>query len=690
MLWGAFLLPTLVFVMAAAWSYRQAHERALQAVTQASNLSLRHAERALQIAEQIGHDIDRMVRGADEQIRADEFALHRRAADLTAGLPSIVNVNVWNAQGSPLVRSDLYPADRYASVADRDYFIEQRDHPSPLGISEVLKGRQSGKELVNLTIRRSTDDGRFNGVVAVSVSPEFFREYYRSLAAEQPNLAIFTLVRTDGSFVARLPELRDGRLAVRPDNPVLKRIVAGDSAGFLELKSTDDVPQSRLVSFRRVTGYPLYVTAGLPLSAVTAAWWRTLLLLAAIWLPTTLCLGGVSWLALQRARREAAMAAALQEQTARRAKAEQAMLEAQKFEALSLVTGGVAHDFNNLLTIINTSLHVLKRGMPSLADNRHVDSMTRAINSGVDLTRQLLSFSRKQALHPQTLSLQHWMPKAADLLRSTLGSHVTLTIEVDPVTEPITVDAAELELALINLSLNARHAMPDGGALRITAGNGWHPVEAHQPMIVLRVIDTGDGIAPQVIDRVFEPFFTTKGAGKGTGLGISQVYGLCTQSGDTATVESAPGKGTTVNLYFRRAVQPATLPEPGLEPLEVRLQGCVMLVEDNDAVAAVTETLLRSAGLEVVRMDNADNALAALESGRRPDVVLSDISMPGSIDGIGLAGAVKARWPALPILLTTGYAARIDEAVEAGFRVINKPAPPEVVLKELGEVLAAR
>ncbi|CAN5473786.1 hybrid sensor histidine kinase/response regulator [soil metagenome] len=689
-LWGAFLLPTVVFLIAAGWGYRQAYERAHEAVLQASSLSLRHAERALQIAEQIGHDVDEAVRGTDEAIRADEFAYHQRLSDMTAGLPSIVNVNVWNALGSPLVRSDLYPSDRNANVADRAYFTEQRDHPVPLGISDVLKGRQSGKEIVNLTIRRSTDDGHFNGVVAVSVSPGFFREYYRSLASERPYLAIFTLVRTDGMFVARMPELQDGRLAVRPDNPVLLRVAAGDPDGFLELQSTDDTPQARLVSFRRIPGYPLYVTAGLPRSAVTAAWLRTLMLLAAIYLPTTLCLIGVSWLALQRARREQLMAQALQEQTSRRAKAEQAMLEAQKFEALSQVTGGVAHDFNNLLTIINTSLHVLKRSTPGLGENRHIDSMTRAIKSGVDLTRQLLSFSRKQALHPETLSLQTWLPKVADLLKSTLGTHVTLSIDVDAATEPVMVDAAELELALINLSLNARHAMPEGGLLRITAANGRHPGDAKQPMVVVRVIDSGDGIAAHVIDRVFEPFFTTKGAGKGTGLGLSQVYGLCTQSGGTANVVSALGRGTTVSLYFPAAEQPVGLPETSRPVVDLQLRGCVMLVEDNDAVAAVTETLLRSAGLEVVRMDNADNALSALEAGRLPDVVLSDISMPGSIDGIGLADAVKSRWPTLPILLTTGYAARIDEAVEAGFRVINKPAAPEVVLKELGDALAAR
>jgi two-component system, NtrC family, sensor kinase len=685
-LWGAFLFPSMAFALAVLWGYERAYKEAEDTVAHASALALRNAQRTFQIAAEIARRADDAASGADADVHAREAQVHQRLADMSAGLQSIVNVNVWDANGRPLVRSDKYPVDPSITVADRAYFIEQREQPRALGIGEVIKGRQTGLELVNATVRRSAPDGAFAGVVAVSLAPGFFRDYYRSLAAEQPNLTNFALIRTDGALLARFPPLTDGRSKVRPNNPVFARVRAGETSGIEVLESTEE-GQVRLVSFRRVGDLPVYVTAGVSRSAMLAGWFHFVAVLAAIIMPTTLVLVYVSWVALKKTRRELAISAELQDQIRRRAKAELVLLETQKLEALSQLTGGVAHDFNNLLTIVSNGLHLLGRKHPELKDERQLESMSRAVKSGVRLTRQLLSFSRKQALRPETVALQQWLPATQGLLASTLGGSIALHFSVDPDTRPVTVDLAELELALINAALNAQHAMPHGGSLRVTACNLERDGAA---LVVIRVEDDGAGIPPELLKKVFEPFYTTKGPGKGSGLGLSQVYGLCAQAGGYAAIESTVGRGSTLSLYFPAAVAEVATVEVHKSEATGLLRGRVLLVEDNDDVARATESLLRSAGLEVTRAANADAALAALTDHAHPDILFSDISMPGSMDGIGLAFAVRTRWPALPLILTTGYAERIDEAIAGGFRVLTKPVAPDEVLSELGALLARR
>ncbi|HWH84683.1 MAG TPA: ATP-binding protein [Burkholderiaceae bacterium] len=688
-LWGALLIPMLAFGIVAWWGYERALRQGEAEVVHASAVVLAQAQRTFEVAARLAHLADAAAPGSDAQVREAEAQAHQRLSDLVAGVPAVVNLNIWDAKGRPLVRSDVFPVNPAASVADRQYFIDQRDRPQPLGISEVIIGRQSGAELLNATIRRAPAEGPFNGLVAVSLSPAYFRDYYRSLATEQPTLASFALVRTDGALLARWPPSPDGRTRVEPGRSVLGRVLAGEMQGVAVIEANSG-REERLVGFRRVPGLPLYVAAGVGTRAMMAEWLRFVAVLAAVLVPTTLGLVYVSWVALKRTRREQAVSAELREQIARRAKAEQTALETQKFEALAQLTGGVAHDFNNLLTIVSTSLHVHRRRHPEMGQERQLESMARAVASGVRLTRQLLSFSRKQALRPETVLLQRWLPAAEGLVRSPLGAGVTLAFDVAPDTAPITVDLAELELALINAALNAQHAMPAGGTLRVAAHNS-SDADGGRAMVVISVADTGVGIPPELVPKVFEPFFTTKGPGKGSGLGLSQVHGLCAQAGGFATLASEVGRGTTLSMHFPAAAHAASVVLPDEAVADGPLAGHVLLVEDNDEVAAATEGLLRGAGLEVTRTASADAALAALAAAPRVhDVVLSDISMPGSMDGIGLAFAMRERRPPLPVLLTTGYAERIDESIRAGFRVLTKPVPPEALLREIGVALAER
>ncbi len=685
--WAAALIPPLVFGAAIWWGYRAALHDAEETVQRASTVVLRQAEHALATAADMAATVQQFGSGPDEALRAREFEVHRRLQDLASGLPMVAALTVWDARGRELASSRLYPVPDDVSLAERDYFHRQKEADRGLIVTERFIGQRSGDSLFNVVARRSHADGSFAGVIVVSLRPEHFQAFYQSLARDEPGLATFSLFTQGGVLLTRWPAQENGSTQVAESSPLLVRVRAGQERGVMFMASTFD-QERRLVSFRRVAEQPLYVAAALSNSAIFAVWYRVVALLAAILLPITLVLVYVTSVALKKTRREQAMALKLNEESRRRAKAEQALVQAQKLQALSQLTGGVAHDFNNLLAIVSNNLHVFKRLHPELADGRQIAAIARAVTSGVRLTRQLLSFSRKQALKPEAILLQQWLPATGDLLRTTIGRGIELEIDVAPDTAPINVDANELELALINIAVNAKDAMPDGGRLQIRAEDAGTGLDLDR--VLIRVSDTGSGIPAEALEKVFDPFFTTKEAGKGTGLGLSQVYGLCVQAGGSATIASTVGRGTVITMLLPQAGAVAVAKSFTAVPAPAQLHGRVLLVEDNDEVAAGVEALLRSAGLTVRLAFNADAALAMfLNEGEQFDAVLTDIAMPGSMNGIELAQRLRQAQPTLPVLLMTGYSARVHEAVAAGWRVLAKPADPGDLLGELNRALQA-
>ena len=686
-LWGSMLIPLTAFLAAAWWGYENASAEAVATARRAGVLVRDHAQHTVDVAASLARRADAAASFTDDEVRANEHDIHVRLADMVAGVPSVVNLNIWDADGQALVRSDRYPASAgTSSIADRAYFIAQRPPGARLGVSEVLRGRQTGLELMNVSIRRTSADGGFRGVVAVSLSPGYFRDYFRSLATDTPKLARFALVRTDGAVLAAWPDEPAGTRR-SPDDEVLARIGVGEASGDAVVRSRDG--DIRFASFQRVGSYPLYVVAGVGRRAMFAGWLHYVGLLAALLAPVTAGLTWVSLVAIRKTRREQAVSAQLGEAQERRAAAERAMMEAQKLETLAQLTGGVAHDFNNLLAIVSSSLHVHRHLHPELAEERHLLAMGRAVQSGTRLTRQLLSFSRRQALRPETVDLRAWLPGAEGLLRSTLGSRIDMEIAVEPDTRPVRVDLAELELSLINLALNAKHAMPGGGRLRIVARN--EPAdEGAPPRVAIAVVDTGVGIAPDVLPRVFEPFFTTRMHEAGSGLGLSQVHGFCAQAGGGVRIASTVGVGTTVELLLPAQAPLEAVPDDAESPPPHGMAGRVMLVEDNEDVAVSTAAILQAAGVEVTHLWSADTALAALQGGAvLPDLVLSDIEMPGRLNGMDLAFRLREAWPALPVILVTGYAKQLDAAVAGGLRVLPKPVPPAELVRELHAAMAA-
>ena len=361
-----------------------------------------------------------------------------------------------------------------------------------------------------------------------------------------------------------------------------------------------------------------------------------------------------------------------------RTRIEDNLRRAQKLEALGQLTGGVAHDFNNLLMVITAGLELMDRPLDPGRRTRMMQGMRQAAQRGASLTRQLLAFSRSHALRPETIDLKRHFLDMRELLDRSLRGDVQVKIGLDDDLWPVHVDPGELELVVLNLAVNARDAMDGAGVITVRAKN----VAAGQgntlagDFVHLSVADTGSGMSDEVKAHVFEPFFTTKDIGKGSGLGLAQVYGFAQQSGGTVELDSVVGRGTTITLLLPRSEQalPAHVVHNAFVTDGGDFDGVVLMVEDDKEVAALVRDMLQDLGFSVVHAASAEAALGALADQRHVDLVFSDIMMPGGTSGVELAQEVRMRRPDLPILLTSGFAANNEaEIAELEITVLPKP-----------------
>ncbi len=398
--------------------------------------------------------------------------------------------------------------------------------------------------------------------------------------------------------------------------------------------------------------------------------------------------------------RVAERTAALEASMAETAQAQAALAQVQRLETVGRLTGGVAHDFNNLLTVIVGGLDmILRRPEDTARVTRLADAALAAGRRGERLTRQLLAFSRNQELKLEVVDVAALLDQAEPLLRRAVGEATTLTLRRDPATGGSRVDAAQFEAALLNLVVNAADATSTGGAITIavepaTLAQGEIADTAPGDYVRVSVSDTGAGMPAEVLARVFEPFFTTKEVGKGTGLGLAQVYGFLRQCGGGVTIDSVEGRGTTVSLYLpasSEAVGPIAAPPPPL-PRD-QLKGVrVLLVEDDPAVREIAGGLLRDLGCAVTTAGNGASALEALEEGVAFDLLMSDVIMPGGITGVDLARSVSTHRPEMAVLLTTGYAGDRMGAAPADlpWPVLRKPFQIDQLAEMITALLAGR
>jgi len=365
-----------------------------------------------------------------------------------------------------------------------------------------------------------------------------------------------------------------------------------------------------------------------------------------------------------------------------RTRIEETLRQAQKIEAIGQLTGGVAHDFNNLLMVISGGLDMLDRQTDLDRRRRLMDGMIQAAQRGASLTRQLLAFSRRQKLRPEPVDVASQIGGMRELLDRSLRGDVHVEFDFPEGLWPVEVDPGELELVILNLAVNARDAMPNGGTILVRGENlpDLRDEQIAGDYVRLSVIDNGTGMSADVLARVFEPFFTTKDVGKGSGLGLAQVHGFVAQSRGTVRVKSEIGKGTSIELYLPRSRKSPTRARHLIELNEVRTRpkkgshGQVLVVEDDDEVAALVSEMLAQLGYEVTRAASAAAALGALADGRSVDLVFSDIMMPGGMNGVELAREIKRRRSDMPILLTSAYAeAAIHDAEGAGIQILPKP-----------------
>ncbi len=372
----------------------------------------------------------------------------------------------------------------------------------------------------------------------------------------------------------------------------------------------------------------------------------------------------------------------------------EALAQSQKMEAIGRLTGGVAHDFNNLLTVIRSSADLLQ--LPNITEEkrqRYIAAIAETADRAARLTGQLLAFARRQPLEPQTFAAGARVRGLEPLIATTVGSPVSVEIQVPDDIGAVTADPDQFEAAILNIAINARDAMPQGGTLRISARNALHvpAVRRHAMVegdfIAIDIADSGIGMDEDTLARIFEPFFTTKAIGKGTGLGLSQAFGFAKQSGGEIAVQSRPGAGSTFTIYLPRTPMEAVIRRDGDEAAPSRPllpTQRVLLVEDNEVVGRFALSLLEELGQAVVWAPNGEAALniLAAETGAF-DLVFTDVVMPG-MSGVELAKEIAGRWPGCRIVLTSGYSHVLAEEGSHGFPLLRKPYSVDKLMDMLG------
>jgi PAS domain S-box-containing protein len=391
-----------------------------------------------------------------------------------------------------------------------------------------------------------------------------------------------------------------------------------------------------------------------------------------------------------------------------RAQSEEALNHAQRLESVGQLTGGIAHDFNNLLTVIQGNLQVLEE-LPALANDGYgqqlVGAAARATRRGAELTSKLLAFSRRQVLQPTTVDVNTLLTSLSDMLRRTLDQRIRIEVEAPGLCPPVQADAGQLESALLNIAINARDAMPDGGTLRFRGqpcialpadvrSELDDPSASDARFVAIAISDSGTGMPDEVKERAFEPFFTTKEAGRGTGLGLSTVYGFVKQSKGAIAIESAPGAGTTITLYIPQPWHADTPADAATSADEAVLEGLkVLMVEDDSEVRSVVRTFLSTLGCEVTTAANGEQALLALGANASFDLLLTDIALGPGMRGTQLAAEAQQRFPDIAILLMSGFSSELldaDRDSPPSWELLRKPYTRGELAQAIAKVIAAR
>jgi two-component system, NtrC family, sensor kinase len=488
----------------------------------------------------------------DEISRSE--GLHQYLVAVVGDFPKMQSVSLVDRWGMVRCSSAIFPVPTI-DLADQDYFVGLRERDVGLFVGQPVHGRVFTADVFNVAQRRSSDSGQFDGIIVVSALPSYFVNFWKAVSGTDG--ATEFLARRDGTLLAHNPPVGVDTPRLAANSPLMQAIAAGDAGVYQATSGIDG--QDRIVAYERIEGLTLYVGHGLTTSVILGIWHRHLFNYIAFFGIATLGLTSLAVLAYQRAAGEVAAlrhwrqtAEKLTEEAEQRAVVQAQLRQAQKMETFGQLTGGIAHDFNNLLQVISGSMDVLK-GRAAFADQALVGLVLESVQRCRKMIESMLAFARQQPLKSEVFDLNETVPGMQSLLHPALGSHVALKIVASATPCLVRADRNRAELAILNLALNARDAMADGGTLTLTVSVrhlAGAPAGLRGEYGSVAVQDTGVGMSAEVQARAFEPFFTTKGLGKGTGLGLSMVYGFAEQSHGTVTIDSAPGRGTTIVLYL--------------------------------------------------------------------------------------------------------------------------------------------
>jgi signal transduction histidine kinase len=569
-------VPALLLALAAWQNFRLLQSQAEIRVRIEIGELAEHDSTAFKSYQMVLGWVDDRLKGQDWGQIERNPNLHRFLLNLET-LPQIDALWIVDAAGHRRAGGRFFAGATSVGMADDDAFLAQQRgrslrHGLPREEADVFVGREhidplTHDRVFDLSRRRSTADGSFDGAIIVSASPRYFRDFYRTISSE-PGFAA-SLLRTDGAVLARYPETPSpARLS--PNGRMIEQIASQPNDKILQGASPVDGVE-RLFAVRQIPGFPANIVSGVAITGLLPSWRANLVNYLLFAAPASLALFCMTWLATRQIQRERiaswrwqTTARRLRREMNRRARAEAELRQAQKIEALGQLTGGVAHDFNNLLTVLQGCLEMLSGRQSERRLQARVDLALETIARGERLIAQLLAFARRQPAVVATLDLNAQLCGMTELLARTVGGGIAIETDLAADLWPADADPTQLQLSLINLAINARDAMPRGGVLRIRTANlvlpaaGGDP-EAAREFVGLDVSDTGTGMSAEVAARAFEPFFTTKELGKGTGLGLSMVDEFARAAGGAAAIRSEIGRGTTVTLRLRRSRSPGAV-----------------------------------------------------------------------------------------------------------------------------------
>ena len=688
MLVASIVIPLALFSYASWINYRDTIAHADEQLTASLNILSEHASKVFQSVDLATTSVNAIVGDlSDEQIEARQGALHSQLNKLEKALATVDAIFIADRNGRALVSSAIFPLPPDTSVADRDYFQAQAERNAGTYVGAVLQSRATKERFFGVSRRRPADDGQFTGIIMISVVPKVFTEFYKQLAGDTS--ASFSLARKDGAILARYPAPPGDVTHYGPDSEFVRSIGSQPERGIVTTTSIDGT--QRRIAYRKLGNSDLYVSDGLQTDEIYSRWIWLMASHLIFGIPATLFLFGLVLLTIRRTQ-------AFYAEAERRELAEQALRQSQKMEAVGQLTGGVAHDFNNLLTIIIGNLGIAKRGVVEARAERALNNALVGAERAAQLTQRLLAFSRRQPLNPRVLDVNKLIVSISDLLVRTLGENIELESIGAAGLWKVEADASELELTLLNLALNARDAMPEGGKLTIETSNAYldegycqqHAGVAPGQYILIAVTDNGGGMSAETIDRAFEPFFTTKEAGKGTGLGLSQVYGFMKQSEGHVKIYSESGEGTTIKLYLpRRDGNEAAHSADEPVSSERGRAETILIVEDDDGVRQYASEILRDLNYQIIEAKDSATALRLLDADKKFDLLLTDVVLPGK-NGRELATEVERRRPGTKVIFMTGYSRNAivhHGRLDPGTALIQKPLIERVLAQKIRQIL---